>query len=175
MSLRVTAPQIKDHFSELGYAAEIDFNAPEAPWENTAVVLRHSRHAGIILVLSIDIYTHRLVEIERRVEGGREATARLAQLSYTQKTRLHRAGIAKLPRRSISAVTDVADLSTLTELNDLVKSLIAVGGGTSEKEDFQRTIDLSLETSRINREINRGSRNSKGSTQQAQKSLRQNF
>lgn len=175
MSLRVTAPQIQNHFSGLGYNAEIDYNAPEAPWENTAVVLRHSSHSGILLVLSINTYTHDLVEIERRVEGGQEATARLAELSFSMRPSIDGEEIAKLHTRSMNAVTDTTRLSTLTELDDLAKKLIAVGGGASKKESPKRTIDLSLEISRINREINRGGRNSKGSTQQAKKPVRQNF
>lgn len=171
----MTTQQMKEHFDNLGFDAEIDYNAPEAPWENTAVVLRRREQSGIKLVISIDIYTHRVVEIERRIEGGREAL--LIQLAQTENSAHLSMGTVplNLPTRRSGAVTDTTGVSTLKELTSLVNELIVVRGESLEKENQVHTIDLFPETINVNREINRGSRYSQRSPQPAKKQVRQNL
>jgi hypothetical protein len=171
MSLRIDENQLKSHFLGLGYSAEIDRNAPEAPWENTAVVLKHREYSGVTLIISIGKYLHELVEIERRgaVSNGTNKS------STSVETPSRCQAIPKMPVRSTREVTDATNLSTLDELDDLIQALISARGTIPRKHPPLRTIDLLPEIIDINREINRGGRNSKGSTQQAQKPLRKNF
>jgi hypothetical protein len=175
MSLRIDENQLKNHFLGLGYSAEIDRNAPEAPWENTAVVLKHREYSGITLIISVGKYLHELVEIERRWEANGRTNILGDQSSAGAEAPSSCQAIPKMPVRRAREVTDATNLSTLDELDDLVQVLISARGTIPRKRAPLSAIDLLPEVIDINREINRGGRNSKGSTQQAQKPLRKNF
>lgn len=133
MVLKVELGQLKAYFDDLDFVATIDRNAPEAPWENTAVVVRKKNRNGIALIISVSRYFHQVVEVERVVEYGREAEARRRKqlAAYREHEPVY---LAKVPKR-IRDVIALDGTSTLEELAALVREHIAVREITSDAED----------------------------------------